>query len=1080
MTTRRLVFVLAWLTGNVLVGAVWAQEAPAPAVPAAETVDPLLVKPPTTAEDIAARQELARTRIETLRSATQPAAPPGDEGAAEALQATAALLAEWENYATQLQRLAELQAGSAALSSEQRINELAEQIQAIERQRGEVAARPLPLRPTEADVAEITALQKELEGRLSALSEEQARRAAQLASGFAERGEALTEQLRALRQTRQEQRGEVAAPAVAPPSATARDLRRRTLDVQIARLELTQQALVLEQSQTALLHKQDERKLEAQRQYADVLQQRGAALAAARSRGALETIQQQLDAAETKYERAFLEIQYLCESVLVHYFKSRELWDELTGRFPARELERLRERVTRSQALWRDLTTLIEYRAGRDVVAARREVRAERMAFQAELASVRRALGRVIATQHEIQTVRGGTLARFDQLSTELARAVSAVPAAEGTRLTTETANARAALIEAIRAVAAEATAIETRLREADELLKAHVELLHTAEDSLHWAGLGRRESGLAGADWRRAWLELRQLGGWADDAAAVPASPRLALAAAGVLAAPSDVRTDLGAALRKCGEELGRFGAGDWLRGAVLVLIGCGLGALLRVTARRRTAPAQAVAEPAEEAPERATSRSFGRRVELTFWHTLGDGAIPAGIFCGLWAAGWWAGWSASLRQPVLGLLGVLLAGFVLLRLVRWLFAARAEARLVACEDPVAGHYRYWGRALLIFSLVLLTAHVLLLTLGVAVGVQAALWELWKTGVLLMLARFLLRKPRVIGCVSPTGNWASALASSLYPLLLLAVLALLVLQLIGFGVLVEYVGIGALLTVAVLMGVAAGVEYLCYLLSRMARVSCAVEEGAPSGGGAAAPAASTLDSFAGEPTGADDLPAAGGQMLGLFKTLIRVAGTLLAVLLTINIWGGGALIKEFYSWNIIVGVGIIVVAALVVDRILLTAVRALQVSGRLPRSAANIIRRWSRGLLTAIVVLASISMAGFQVQALWAPLSALLAMVAVGFVAVWSLLSNVLATLMILAWRPFNVGERISIQPDGISGQVIDINFLYTLLRSEDGEHITVPNSLFMQKFTRRSRRGPVPKRTLAEQLEAEKPIDE
>src|SRR5690606_23727887 len=131
-----------------------------------------------------------------------------------------------------------------------------------------------------------------------------------------------------------------------------------------------------------------------------------------------------------------------------------------------------------------------------------------------------------IATQHEIQTVRGGTLARFDQLSTELARAVAAAPGAEGTRLTTETANARAALVEAMRAVAGEATAIETRLREADELLKGHVELLQTAEDSLHWAGLGRRESGLAGADWRRAWLELRQLGGLADDAAAVPASP--------------------------------------------------------------------------------------------------------------------------------------------------------------------------------------------------------------------------------------------------------------------------------------------------------------------------------------------------------------------------------------------------------------------------------------------------------------------------------------------------------------------------------------------------------------------------
>jgi small-conductance mechanosensitive channel len=99
--------------------------------------------------------------------------------------------------------------------------------------------------------------------------------------------------------------------------------------------------------------------------------------------------------------------------------------------------------------------------------------------------------------------------------------------------------------------------------------------------------------------------------------------------------------------------------------------------------------------------------------------------------------------------------------------------------------------------------------------------------------------------------------------------------------------------------------------------------------------------------------------------------------------------------------------------------------------------------------------------------------------MVAIGFVAVWSILSNVLATLVILIWRPFNVGEKVEILPEGIEGQVIDINFVYTILKSDDGKKTAIPNNLFAQKFIRRSSLRTVPKRTLAEQLASDQPLD-
>ena len=79
----------------------------------------------------------------------------------------------------------------------------------------------------------------------------------------------------------------------------------------------------------------------------------------------------------------------------------------------------------------------------------------------------------------------------------------------------------------------------------------------------------------------------------------------------------------------------------------------------------------------------------------------------------------------------------------------------------------------------------------------------------------------------------------------------------------------------------------------------------------------------------------------------------------------------------------------------------------------------------------------------------------------------------------MILIWRPFNVGEWIVLLPEEIEGQVVDINFIYTILRANDGTRTAVPNNLFAQKFIRRQTVRSTPQRTLAEQLEASKPLE-
>lgn len=62
----------------------------------------------------------------------------------------------------------------------------------------------------------------------------------------------------------------------------------------------------------------------------------------------------------------------------------------------------------------------------------------------------------------------------------------------------------------------------------------------------------------------------------------------------------------------------------------------------------------------------------------------------------------------------------------------------------------------------------------------------------------------------------------------------------------------------------------------------------------------------------------------------------------------------------------------------------------------------------------------------------------------ALGF-ALRDAVSNLIAGLLILLYQPFGHGDKIKV--GGNSGTVIDINFRYTVLRTDDGTIVHVPN---------------------------------
>jgi small-conductance mechanosensitive channel len=101
-----------------------------------------------------------------------------------------------------------------------------------------------------------------------------------------------------------------------------------------------------------------------------------------------------------------------------------------------------------------------------------------------------------------------------------------------------------------------------------------------------------------------------------------------------------------------------------------------------------------------------------------------------------------------------------------------------------------------------------------------------------------------------------------------------------------------------------------------------------------------------------------------------------------------------------------------------------------------------RLLARTASVALQVFGVVTALGTAGVDVRALVAGLG--LTGFALGF-AFRDVLSNVLAGVLILMYRPFNRGERIAVT--GLEGTVSDIDLRYTILENE-GKTILIPNA--------------------------------
>jgi small-conductance mechanosensitive channel len=155
-----------------------------------------------------------------------------------------------------------------------------------------------------------------------------------------------------------------------------------------------------------------------------------------------------------------------------------------------------------------------------------------------------------------------------------------------------------------------------------------------------------------------------------------------------------------------------------------------------------------------------------------------------------------------------------------------------------------------------------------------------------------------------------------------------------------------------------------------------------------------------------------------------------------------------------------------VLVAWFVLDRLTASGIARAARYAQVPPSTSKVVQGAARVVLFVLAFLVATQLVGVAPLDLWGSVSTLLGLLAVGFVAFWSVLSNIVCGLVLFFAKPFRIGDQIEIfdpgagaEKRGVEGTVKDLTLFYLVLESESNgrkELAFIPHNLVMQRGVR------------------------
>ena len=102
---------------------------------------------------------------------------------------------------------------------------------------------------------------------------------------------------------------------------------------------------------------------------------------------------------------------------------------------------------------------------------------------------------------------------------------------------------------------------------------------------------------------------------------------------------------------------------------------------------------------------------------------------------------------------------------------------------------------------------------------------------------------------------------------------------------------------------------------------------------------------------------------------------------------------------------------------------------------------------------ITACVFLAAIW--GFKQKEIAAFASTILTALGIAFFAQWSLLSNITSSIILFFNHPLKLGDNLKVLDKDypFEGEITELTYFFVHLKTPDGQIITIPNSMVLQK---------------------------
>lgn len=158
--------------------------------------------------------------------------------------------------------------------------------------------------------------------------------------------------------------------------------------------------------------------------------------------------------------------------------------------------------------------------------------------------------------------------------------------------------------------------------------------------------------------------------------------------------------------------------------------------------------------------------------------------------------------------------------------------------------------------------------------------------------------------------------------------------------------------------------------------------------------------------------------------------------------------------LTENLIWNLALS-GVIVVLSLVFYKLIARAMIKNAFRKKVSKRATILTRKALRWVFIAVTAALLVVLWGGSLQNFWISLTGIFGIIAIGFFAVWSILSNIVAGMVLLGSKNINIDDNIEIVNEGIKGRIVDINVMFTILKS-GRDKVQVPNNILLQKAVR------------------------